>query len=378
MTDLIAGMDASGAVKYHDGEFPPHRLDYARLYKQTAAAANAIARFDQMLSTMHDSEILLAPLRKREAVVSSRMEGAISTIDEILQYEAELEEGLNKNQGIRSDVIETYLYQYALKEGQDALAAGKPFSEWLVRALHAELLSFGRGAEKAPGQYKTEQNYLVDHGARIIGFIPIVPERLAEGLQSLFKYMNENDEQILLKTAIAHVEFEALHPFQDGNGRIGRMLITLLLWKKGVISQPHFYISGYLEEHKDEYIERMRRVSSHQEWTEWCLFFLEMLENQAVRNLEITKRIWALYEEMKVEFAAALSSKWSIHAQDYIFANPIFQNAKFVAESGVAFASARKFARLLEKKELLRLVRSASGPQSAVYAFEPLLKLVRV
>ena len=122
----------------------------------------------------------------------------------------------------------------------------------------------------------------------------------------------------------------------------------------------------------------MRRVSSHHEWTEWCLFFFEALENQAIRNLEITERIRVLYEEMKGVFAEALSSKWSILAKDYIFANPIFQNAKFVNDSGIGAASARKFARILEEKSLLRLVRPASGPQSAVYAFEPLLKLVRV
>jgi len=378
MANDIAGMDASEAVKYHYDQFPPGSLDYAKLYKPIANATNAIARFDQMLETMHNSEILLAPLRKREAVVSSRMEGTISTIDEILQYEADLEDGINKNQNVRSEIIETYLYQCALKEGQDALAAGRPFSEWLVRSLHAELLSFGRGAEKSPGQYKSEQNFLADPISRTIRFIPITPEKLTDGLSFLFTYMNESDEQILLKTAVSHVEFEALHPFQDGNGRVGRMLITLLLWKKGVISQPHFYISGYLEENKDEYIERMRRVSSHGEWTEWCLFFLGMLESQANQNLEIMKRIGMLYEEMKAEFSSALSSKWSIQAQDYIFANPIFQNAKFVADSGITIASARKFARALEDKGLLRLVRVSSGPQSAIYAFEPLLKLVRV
>jgi len=378
MARAIAGMDASNAVMYHYDAFPPARLDYARLYKPIADATNAIARFDQMLKNMHDSEILLAPLRRQEAVISSRMEGTVSTMDEILQYEAELEGGVAEHQNIRSEIIETYLYQFALKEGQDALAAGRPFSEWLVRSLHAALLSFGRGAEKSPGEYKSNQNYLADKIAKKIKFIPIAPEKLVDGLIALFAYINDGDEQILLKTGVSHLEFEALHPFQDGNGRVGRMLITLMLWWKGAISEPHFYISGFLEEHKDEYIDRMQRVSSHGEWTEWCVFFLTMLEQQAVRNLEITERIRRLYEEMKAPFSAALSSKWSIQAQDYIFANPIFQNAKFVERSGVPAPSARKFARLLEQENLLRLIRPASGPRAALYAFEPLLKLVRV
>ena len=374
----IANLDTSDAARYHYGAFPPATLDYSRLYKPIAEATNAIARFDQMLKSMSDSEILLAPLRRQEAVISSRMEGTVSTIDEILQYEAELGDEGVPSANVRSDVIETYLYQHALKVGQDALAEGKPFSEWLVRGLHGVLLSFGRGAEKAPGEYKVVQNYLIDGGARKVGFIPVSPEKLSEGLQALFAYMNESDEQILVKTGVSHVEFEALHPFQDGNGRIGRMLITLLLWHKGVISQPYFYISGFLEENKEDYITRMRRVSSHREWTEWCVFFMEMLENQARRNLAITEKIQGLYEAMKVKFGEALSSKWSIRAQDYIFANPIFRNAKFVEESGVPTPSARRFAKLLEQHGLLRSVRPASGPQSAIYAFEPLLQLVRV
>lgn len=376
--DKISGMNTKDAVLYHYGAFPPVHLDYAKLYKPNAAATDAIARFDQMLKTMHDSEILLAPLRRREAVVSSRMEGTVSTMDEVLQYEAELEVGATENQNVRADVVETYLYQYALKMGQDALAAGRPFSEWLVRGLHDALLSFGRGAEKNPGKYKTEQNYLADPLAKKVGFIPISPERLNEGLQALFSYMNDGEEEILTKTGISHVEFEALHPFKDGNGRVGRMLITLMLWHKNAISEPHFYISGFLENNKDEYIERMRRVSSHEEWTDWCVFFLTMLEQQANQNLEITEKISHLYEKMKIEFANALSSKFSINAQDYIFTNPIFQNAKFVNESGIPEASARKFARLLERHGLVRLLRPASGPRPAIYAFEPLLKLVRV
>ncbi len=375
----IAGMKADHAVSYHFDAFPPDQLDITALYKLIAHTTDAIARFDQMLKGMHNSEILLAPLRNQEAVISSRMEGTISTIDEILQYEAEYDD--HKHGAVREarhEVVETWLYQRALKTGQKALSEGYSFTEFLVRQMHQELLSFGRGAEKTPGLYKTEQNFLVDKIAKEIMFIPISPEKLEDGMQKLFLYMNNAEEQILLKTAISHVEFEALHPFQDGNGRIGRMLITLLLWQHKVISQPHFYISGYLEEHKDEYIERMRRVSSHGEWTQWCAFFLEMLEQQAIRNLTITEKIQHLYEDMKIQFSSILSSKWSIQAVDYIFANPIFLNTKFVRDSGIHKASARKLPPLLEKANMLKKLRPGTGQQAAIYGFEPLLELVRV
>ena len=252
---MIEELNLKDAVKYHYDKFPPENLDYHKLMKQLVKSTEAIARFDQMIKKMHNSEILLAPLRSKEAVVSSRMEGTISTVDEILQYEADFG-GVTDTKGmVRSDVIETNLYQKALKSAQEAINKGYPLSEYLIKSAHQELLSFGRGAKKSPGEYKIEQNYLGDKYQKNISFIPISPERLNDGMEQLFKYINEKDEILLLKTAIAHIEFEALHPFKDGNGRIGRMLITLMLWKSGVISQPHFYISSYFEENKDLYIE---------------------------------------------------------------------------------------------------------------------------
>lgn len=299
---MIEELNLKDAVKYHYDKFPPENLDYHKLMKQLVKSTEAIARFDQMIKKMHNSEILLAPLRSKEAVVSSRMEGTISTVDEILQYEADFG-GVTDTKGmVRSDVIETNLYQKALKSAQEAINKGYPLSEYLIKSAHQELLSFGRGAKKSPGEYKIEQNYLGDKYQKNISFIPISPEKLNDGMEQLFKYINEKDEILLLKTAIAHIEFEALHPFKDGNGRIGRMLITLMLWKSGVISQPHFYISSYFEENKDLYIEKMRNVSLENNWTDWCIFFLHAIEEQSIKNLEIAENISNLYNEMKEKF----------------------------------------------------------------------------
>lgn len=371
-------LNLAGAVNYHYGAFPPARLDYARLIKPLAAATAAIARFDQVLTTLHNSEILLAPLRNQEAVISSRMEGTVSTIDEILRYEAELESGDAAPENVRAEVIETILYQRALKAGQSALAEGRPFSEWLIRSLHETLLFIGRGADKKPGQYKTVQNYLADRTRHNVLFIPVSPEKLRDGVDALFDYIENSEDQVLIKTAVSHVEFEALHPFEDGNGRIGRMLITLFLWREGQISAPHFYISGFLEERKDEYIDRMRRVSSHDEWTQWCVFFLEALEKQARRNLEVANAIRSLYDEMKALFLETLSSKWSLAALDFVFANPVFRTNRFIAASGIPPTSARRFVADLKEVGVLHCLEDASGPRAALFAFEPLLKLVRV
>lgn len=371
-------LNFDNAVDYHYGKFPPSNIDYARLVGQLVKATDAIARYDQMLKNMHNSEILLAPLRNQEAVISSRMEGTVSTMDEILKYEADYGDGGKESAATRSEVIETILYRSALNAAQRAIESGQPLSPFLIKAAHQRLLSFGRGAAKTPGQYKTEQNYLADRTKRNILFVPIKPEFLQDGMDQLFKYIEGSGHTALLKAAISHVEFEALHPFKDGNGRIGRMLITLLLWRSGVISAPHFYISGYFEEHKDSYIDTMRAVSAKDDWTSWCILFLEAIEAQAIRNLAIAESIRALYETMKQEFSKALASKWSVNALDYVFTNPVFRNNRFTHHGGIPPASAARFTRVLLEKNLLKALEEPSGRRSALYAFEPLLELVRV
>lgn len=371
-------LNFDNAVDYHYGKFPPSQIDYARLLGQLVKATDAIARYDQMLKSMHNSEILLAPLRKQEAVISSRMEGTVSTMDEILKYEADHGEDGKESAATRSEVIETILYQRALTAAQHAIESGQPLSPFLIKAAHQRLLSFGRGAAKAPGQYKTEQNYLADTTKKNILFVPIKPELLQDGMDKLFKYIGESGHPALLKAAISHIEFEALHPFKDGNGRIGRMLITLLLWQSGVISAPHFYISGYFEEHKNLYVDTMRAVSAKDDWTSWCILFLDAIEAQAIRNLAIAESVQALYERMKQEFSNVLASKWSVNALDYVFTNPVFRNNRFTQHGGISPASAARFTRVLLENNLLRTLEEPSGRRSALYAFEPLLELVRV
>ena len=156
------------------------------------------------------------------------------------------------------------------------------------------------------------------------------------------------------------------------------MLITLFLWSTGVISEPHFYISGYLEENKDLYIDTMRNVSENGDWESWCSFFLKAVEQQAIKNLEISENIQKLYEEMKGVFSEILSSKWSVNTLDYLFTNPVFRNNKFTSGSGIPAPTAAKFTRKLQESGLIVLKQEASGRRPALYSFEPLMRLVRV
>jgi Fic family protein len=366
------------ATKYHYGKFPPAELNYEKFITAIIKATDAIARYDQMLKNMHNSEILLAPLRNQEAVISSRMEGTVSTMDEILKYEADHADETADTSKVRSEVIETILYQRSLKSAQKAIEDGYPLSQSLIKGIHQKLLSFGRGARKSPGEFNNEQNYLADRNKKEILFIPISPEKLQEGLDSLFEYIEKSEHPALLKAAITHIEFEALHPFKDGNGRIGRMLITLMLWSSGIITAPHFYVSGYFEDNKDLYIETMRNVSKHGEWECWCEFFLKAIEQQAMRNLSIAEDIHALYEEMKQIFAQVLSSKWSVNALDFVFTNPVFRNNKFTSSCGIPPATAARFTRAMLDNNIIITIEEASGRRPALYSFEALMKLVRV
>lgn len=374
-------LDTSQAVHYHLGHFPPGALDLGRLMPGLLAATSALARYDQMLRSMHNSELFLAPLRGQEAVISSRMEGTISTLDEILQLEAEYGEdgdAAGSATEYRSDVMETVLYRRALNTAQLRITQGQPLSESLIKTAHHQLLSVGRGASKSPGAYKREQNYVGERGSRRVSFVPIAPEHLGSGMEALFRLIDDAAMPVLLRTALAHAEFEALHPFEDGNGRVGRMLITLMLWTGGAIGEPHFYISRYFEDRKDEYIERLRCVSSDLDWNGWCAFFLDAVEQQAISNLEAAQEIRAFYEEMKPRFTELLASKFAVAALDYLFSQPVFSNSRFTRESGIPGQTAARFTRVLLAEGLLQTVREPAGRRSAIYRFEPLMQRVRV
>ena len=371
--------DLSDAVSYHLGAFPPTALDYEALLGPLEEAAASLARYDAKMTSMVNSELFLAPLRRQDAVSSSRMEGTISTIEEVYRLEAEEDAGgSDPYKEARNDDIETFLYSRALRNAQRALAEGMPLGEHLIRAAHQQLLYIGRGAQKRPGSYKLEQNYIGDDRRGKIYYIPIAPEQLAPAMETLVQFMNNSTMRPLLRTAMTHVEFEALHPFEDGNGRVGRMLITLMLWKLGIISQPNFFVSGYFEENKSEYIERMRAVSERGEWTEWAIFFLKAMHEQASVNIRTADAIFSLYNEMRERFREVLNSQFHDQALDFVFASPVFRNDRFVAKSGMPPSSARSLSRRLVEAGLLRTIEAASGRRAALYAFTPLLDILKV
>lgn len=375
----VKAYDLSRATYYHQGEFPPKTLNYEAILPALDDAASSLARYDAKMSGMVNSQLLLGPLRRQDAISSSRMEGTISTMEDLYRLEAEENAGTpNPHTEARNDDVETFLYSRALRLAQQALEDGSPLSEHLIRSAHQTLLAFGRGAKKRPGQYKIEQNYIGDDRRNIIHYVPISPEQLGPAMEQLVTYIGRQDVRPLLRVAMVHVEFEALHPFEDGNGRIGRMLITLMLWRLGLLSEPNFFVSGYFENNKDEYIERMRAVSSTGDWTGWVVFFLNALHEQARVNIETANSILGLYSKMRERFREVLNSQYHDQALDYVFGHPVFRNDHFVDRSGIPASSARALSRRLVEAGLLRTLDSASGRRAALYAFDPLLKLIEI
>lgn len=378
----VADFDFAQAAEYHVGGFPPKNVDYGRIVGPLSQASSALARYDTRLEGLHNKELLLAPLRNSEAVVSSRMEGTVATLDEVLEIQADADEDeggeASQNERYRSEAIEVHSYTRAMRYAQQAIKDGLPICSRLIREAHSRLLFFGRGADKEPGVFKRDQNFVVDRPKKRVLFVPIAPGDLEDGVSALENYIHDDAIDPLIQTAVMHVEFEALHPFKDGNGRVGRMLIPLNLWQRGRIHAPHFYLSGALEERRDEYLDRLRAVSSDDDWTGWIQFFLEIIEQQARANVAITDRIAALYEEMKERFRELLASQWSPVALDYIFGRPVFRNSSFTTSSGIPVQTAHRITRTLCDAGILTVVAPASGRRAALLAFEPLLNLVRV
>lgn len=367
--------DCSEAVSYHYGGFPPAQIDLNLIFEPLTAALQQLVRYDEKLQHMVNSELLLAPLRQRDAVVSSRMEGTISTLEEVLRLEAS--ESARRSEGTaRNDTLEVALYARALRQAEQQMSDGYQLSEHLIRSAHRTLLSFGRGAEKNPGAYKLRQNYVGDRRQRRVDYIPIAPEQLPGGMAALVEFARTGAQHPLIKTALVHAEFEALHPFEDGNGRVGRMLIPLMLWEQRILNAPHFFVSDYFERNKDEYIERLRAVSQSGDWSNWCAFFLRALEAQARSNIDIVSRVQAHYETMRERFREVLRSQYFAAAVDYIFAHPVFWNNHFVETALAPPSTLRNFTPRLVEDGLLRVLVRPAGRAPGLYAFPSLLEII--
>ncbi len=361
-------------VQYHLGQFPPETLDWPRLIPLIGPANAGLARYDGLLSAIPNADVLLSPLTTQEAVLSSKIEGIHVTIGEVLEFKVGFESAA-LTQPKRDDAEEVLNYRKA-RQACVAEMEHRPLSQHLLRAAHSMLMQGVRGRDKSPGSYRTNQNWIGPKGCTIeeASFIPVSPEQLQHGMDVWEIYLkNTSEPDSLVQLAILHVEFEALHPFNDGNGRLGRMLIPLYLFQRKLLASPNFYMSGYLETNREEYQERLRTVSGDGDWTQWCEFFLQAICHQAAENEYKARAILALYDRVKKQVADLVHSQHSMRAVDSIFQEPVFSAPAFIQSSEIPKPSANRILSLLRENKLLFTLREGKGRRPGVYAFLELL-----
>lgn len=362
-------------VHYQLGKFPPAELDWPQLIPLLGSASAAVARYDGTLAAIPNAAVLLSPLTTQEAVLSSRIEGTQATMGEVLEFEAEGDApGLSEER--RNDIREVLNYRAAMRVAEKMLAE-LPLSQRVIREAHKVLLAGVRGQGKAPGEYRRIPNWIGPAGCTIehARFVPISADKLQDAMSAWERYMHEEAPDRLVQLALLHAEFEALHPFLDGNGRLGRMLVPLFMWQNGLIQRPMFYVSAFLEANRDEYYERLLTVSRDGDWTGWCRFFLCALKTQAEENQQKAAAILVLYERMKREVAELTRSQYAIHALDWLFERPIFKSSDFVASSGIPEPTAKRIVSALRQGGVLRVLMEASGRRAATLYFPTLLNI---
>lgn len=362
-------------VRYHQKRFPPEeRLDWDQLIPQLGPSSAAVARYDAMLAAVQNPEALLASLTMREAVLSSRIEGTQATIAEVLEFEAGREPD---SAARRDDIREVLSYRSAMSQAK-AMLEKLPISQRVIRSAHTTLFSEAHGkGRNTPGEYRRVPNWIGSPGCSIdeARFVPIEANRLPDAMSAWERYLHDNTPDRLVQLAILHAEFESIHPFLDGNGRLGRMLVPLFLWQFNLIRAPAFYISAYFEARRDAYYDRLLAVSSNDDWTGWVTFFLNAVREQAEENLEKTKKIVGLYEETKTEMTKLTRSQYATLALDRMFEYPILSSRIFSAPGGVPKSSAKRVLRTLRDGGILRVFVPGRGRRSDILVFPALLNI---
>lgn len=345
-------------------------LDFARLIRKIGPANAAIVRYDGLLQSVINPRALLSPLTNREAVLSSKIEGTQATVDEVLEYEAGMEFETEKVQ----DIQEIVNYREALTLATEALA-DRPLTLSLIRSMHGVLMDSVRGADKTPGQFRVNQNWLGFEGCEIdrATFVPPSPLQLLDHLEAFERYLAIDDIDALIQVAVVHAQFELIHPFEDGNGRIGRLLIPLFLYQKRILATPMFYLSEYLESHRELYYARLRGISQEGDWTAWVEFFLDAIIEQARSNTVRVRGIFELYDQMKRRVTELTRSQYALQVLDALFDRPVFPSNDFVERSGIPRQSASRFLGILRKSGILHVLRPTSGRQPTILAFRDLL-----
>ena len=362
-------------VHYSGDGFPPEDgLDWRRLAPLIGPAAAAVARYDSLLAALPDPFTLLAGLRVREAVCSSRIENIFTSVTEVLEMNAGLEPS---NPYAREDAREVLNYLEAERHATGLLTE-LPLSVRVIREAHGHLLAGERGRGKSPGEFRRAQVWIGGTGSTLetATFVPAPADRVPDAISAWERYIHADVPDRLVQVAVQHAEFEAIHPFVDGNGRLGRMLIPLLMHRHGLIRAPVFGLSARIAMRRSFYYDGLLSVSRDDDWTGWCLYALDAIRTQAREGAAAIEAIVALRAEVEAGLADRTQPRYVAPTLDRIFARPVFRASDFIGAGGIPSRTARRVLERLLDEGVLEEAAAATGRRSAVLRFPRLLEVV--
>lgn len=361
-------------VKYNKNQFPPSNIDWELIAGPLAKASAAISRYDSFLGIIPSPNIFVSPIMVQEAVSSSRIEGTHTTASEVLAYEAGK---TDIDPSRENDVREVVNYQAAVRLAISMLN-DLPMSGRVLRATHEVLLQGVRGQFKSPGKYRTDQNWIGrSYDINEARYIPIEPDKLEVAMARWEQFVNSDDYPSLVKIAIAHAEFESIHPFSDGNGRIGRIVVPLMLCSEGLMGQPCFYLSEFFEHRNNDYQDKLLAVSADNDWTGWITFFLEAIEIQAAENNQKARAVFELFERTRRDLVEASNSPSAEKAVECLFKSAIFPASNFTKIPDVNGKTGRRLLNVLrDDMGVVQEIAPSSGQRPAVLVFPQLLEIV--
>lgn len=339
-------------------DLPISDVDWVNHIKLIGNARHSIAKFEGLVNSIPSPEHLLAPLISKEAVLSSRIEGTQATLEDLLKYDAQIDKFINKS----SDVKEIVNYRNALNFAISELK-NLPLGIRLIKATHKILLDDSRSETGLLGEFRKGQVYIGKLGTTIdtASYIPPEAFKVPILMDNLEKYIHLEEKDPLVQIAIIHAQFEMIHPFWDGNGRVGRMLIPLFLTYKNLLSRPMFYISEYFEQNREEYLEKLSNISKNGDWNSWIVFFLTGVIEQANTNCLKVNEVLSLYQSTKKYFEEVIKSSFSMRTLDFIFSYPIFSTQKFISTSNLSRTTAQDLLDKLVKANVLVKKRTLHG-----------------
>jgi Fic family protein len=348
---------------------PPLRIDLT-LWEWLSRADQAVGRLDGIASIVPNPNLFVAMYVRREAVLSSQIEGTESSLDDVLTFELD-----PRRRGLPGDVEEVVNYVRAMNYGLARLAS-LPLSLRLIREIHGELMRNVRGAEKQPGQFRTTQNWIGPAHAPLARatFVPPAPGDMWRALDDFERFLHDTGGlPTLVHTAIAHAQFETIHPFLDGNRRVGRLLITLLLVHQGALRLPLLYLSYFLRRNRAEYYDRLTAIREADDWESWVRFFLRGVVETAEEATATARSILQLRDEHRASIEAHGGGLNALRLLDLLFQRPIV-DARLVANTlGVTFKTAIRIIRQLEVVGLIQEV--TGGKRARKYRYGAYLRL---